>query len=54
MGYGIIAVPTGIFAAQFVKDNKTKISTQACEECSKEGHDIDAEFCNHCGSKLNP
>ena len=54
MGYGIIAVPTGIFAAQFVKDTKTKISTQACEECSKEGHHIDAEFCNKCGSKLNP
>jgi voltage-gated potassium channel len=52
LGYGIIAVPTGIVTAGIIK-NKTKISTQACINCSKEGHENDAEFCKYCGSKIH-
>jgi voltage-gated potassium channel len=53
-GYGIIAVPTGIVGAEVAMhtNEQKKISTQACPECSEEGHDPDAEFCKHCGSKL--
>ena len=52
LGYGIIAVPTGIITAGIVKTNKN-ISTQACINCSKEGHDDDAECCKYCGSQIH-
>jgi hypothetical protein len=39
LGYGIIAVPTGIVTAELTHLKDVKISTQACPECSAEGHD---------------
>ena len=54
LGYGIIAVPTGIVSAEMVSQkNKEKITTQVCPHCMKEGHDHDAVFCKYCGGKLN-
>jgi len=52
IGYGFIAVPTGIVTVELAQAFKRKISTQACPECSAEGHDSDAKFCKYCGSKL--
>ena len=52
IGYGIIAVPTGIVTAELVRPLKTKVSTQACPSCSAEGHDPDAGFCKYCGDPL--
>lgn len=53
LGYAIIAVPTGIVSAQIAKtSHEKKVSTQACQECSAEGHDPDASHCKYCGSKL--
>ncbi|GJM63846.1 ion transporter [Persicobacter diffluens] len=54
LGYGIIAVPTGIVTVELrnSKDKSAVISTQACQNCSKEGHDLDAEFCKFCGEPL--
>lgn len=52
IGYGIIAVPTGIVTAELSQVYKKGISTQACPECSAEGHDKDAAFCKFCGSQL--
>lgn len=54
MGYAIIAVPTGLVSNELAKTSFSKVSNQACPECSKEGHDIDAEFCKYCGAELNP
>lgn len=55
MGYGVIAVPTGIVSAEMVSlKNKEKISTQVCPHCMKEGHDPDAIYCKYCGELLNP
>lgn len=51
MGYGIIAVPTGIVSAELVQA-KRQVSTQVCPACLAEGHDPDAEFCKKCGGKL--
>jgi voltage-gated potassium channel len=54
LGYGIIAVPTGIVTAQIaINKNNQKISTQCCPECSEEGHDPNAAHCKFCGAKLN-
>ena len=52
MGYGIIAVPTGIVTVEMASATRKKISTQACHECSSEGHDINAGFCKDCGAPL--
>ena len=54
LGYGIIAVPTGIVSAEMVAlKHKEKITTQVCPHCLKEGHDHDAVFCKFCGGSLN-
>ena len=54
IGYGIIAVPTGIVTVELAQAFKRQqqVSTQACPECSGEGHDWDAKYCKYCGSRL--
>jgi voltage-gated potassium channel len=52
MGYGIIAVPTGIVTVELASARKSKVSTQACRQCAAEGHDPDANYCRICGSRL--
>jgi voltage-gated potassium channel len=54
LGYGIIAVPTGIVSAEMYQlRSKEKITTQVCPNCLKEGHDADAIYCKFCSAKLN-
>ncbi len=53
LGYGIIAVPTGIVTAEIVESAVgLKVSTRCCPECMSEGHAIDAEYCKDCGKPL--
>jgi voltage-gated potassium channel len=52
IGYGIIAVPTGIVTAELTQVYKKNVSTQACPQCSAEGHDPDAKHCKYCGAGL--
>jgi voltage-gated potassium channel len=53
LGYGIIAVPTGIVTVGISRAMGHKIvTTQVCPECSAEGHDSDAKYCKYCGAKL--
>lgn len=53
LGYGIIAVPTGIVTVELAQaTSRGAISTQACPQCAGEGHDLDARFCKHCGARL--
>jgi len=52
MGYGIIAVPTGIVSVELAGVTRRKVSTQACPECGAGGHDADAVHCKYCGGKL--
>ncbi|MGB0882170.1 MAG: ion transporter [Vicingaceae bacterium] len=51
IGYAIIAVPTGIVGAELSKANLNN-NTQACKNCSEEGHDDDAVHCKFCGEVL--
>jgi voltage-gated potassium channel len=53
IGYGIIAVPTGIVSVELahaVRDQR--VSGQSCPSCAAEGHDPDAVYCKYCGSSL--
>lgn len=52
LGYGVIAIPTGIVGLEMAKSNKKEISTQVCKSCASEGHDVDAQYCKYCGDKL--
>jgi voltage-gated potassium channel len=52
MGYGIIAVPTGIVTVELSRATGRGVTAIACESCGGEGHDADAVHCKHCGAKL--
>jgi voltage-gated potassium channel len=52
LGYSILAVPTGIVSVEFSRAAKHTVTTQACPQCSAQGHDLDAVYCKYCGSKL--
>jgi len=53
MGWGILAVPTGIVTAEMTAHRfGRKVTTRTCPECLTEGQDTDAKFCKHCGKQL--
>ncbi len=54
LGYGIIAIPTGIVTVEYgkISVHKDKDLTNCCPNCFKETNDIDAVYCKYCGSKL--
>ncbi len=52
LGYGIIAIPTGIVGAEIATQKSAPSNTQSCTSCSAEGHKDSAEFCYECGHKL--
>ncbi len=55
VGYGIIAVPTGIVSAQYAAEEKPKkinLNTQICSNCHTADHRDGAKFCHKCGEDL--
>ena len=60
MGYGIIAVPTGIVSAEYARKKKPTINdpeyihlnTQSCQNCNENNHNDHAAFCHQCGTSL--
>lgn len=52
LGYGIIAVPTGIVTVEMAHGFKKEVTTRSCPVCGAEGHDPDAIHCKFCGGKL--
>jgi voltage-gated potassium channel len=53
IGYGIIAVPTGIVSVELAHAARQKgVSGQSCPSCAREGHDPDAVHCKYCGANL--
>jgi voltage-gated potassium channel len=52
LGYGIIAVPTGIVTSEIISKKKPDSNTQACPDCGTNNHTDDANFCYHCGANL--
>ncbi|WP_088341331.1 ion transporter [Robiginitalea sediminis] len=62
LGYGIIAVPTGIVTVEFSRrggkkttatsDIAVHLNTQSCPNCSAEGHRDGAKYCFNCGGTL--
>jgi voltage-gated potassium channel len=52
MGYGIIAVPTGIVTLELNEANRRQANTRTCSDCSAEGHSREASYCWRCGAPL--
>ena len=54
LGYGIIAVPTGIVSAEFTSQAfNIDYNTQACPHCMTTQHKDEAKYCHQCGEILN-
>lgn len=53
LGYGIIAVPTGIMSVEISRaQERRELVVQACRECGGACHTREAKFCMHCGAPL--
>ena len=51
IGYGIIAVPTGIFTAAMVS-GRDRSQRLGCERCGLDEHAHDSRYCRRCGDRL--
>jgi voltage-gated potassium channel len=53
MGYGIIAVPTGIMSVELAEASRRMSHERpACRSCAAVNHDADALHCKYCGAAL--
>lgn len=53
IGYGVLAVPTGIVSVELAQASKEISFTPSnCPHCTPDDHDIDAAFCKFCGTKI--
>ena len=49
MGFGIIAIPTGILTVSGVRQRSVEL---VCSNCGRQGHRRDALHCDACGASL--
>ena len=54
LGYGIIAVPTGIVTVEMGRPAAPPGSGRGCGRCGQARHDADARHCKRCGEALSP
>jgi voltage-gated potassium channel len=54
LGWGILAVPTGIVTAEMTSQRMGNLrhTARACPECESEGHEPQAHYCKDCGAEL--
>lgn len=53
MGWGVLAVPTGIVTAEMTSQRlRTTVAARSCGACGASGHTAEARFCHGCGSPL--
>jgi voltage-gated potassium channel len=52
LGYGIIAVPTGIVTVELARAHEKNMAERVCPQCHTAGHDRDAVYCKYCSAKL--
>ena len=53
LGWGILAVPTGIVTAEMTTRRLAERDAgRQCPSCGTDTHTLDARFCHHCGTRL--
>jgi voltage-gated potassium channel len=54
LGWGILAVPTGIVTAEMTVRRWTPLrSPRRCPACGRDGHEVVAKYCKECGAQLS-
>ncbi len=55
LGYGIIAIPTGIVTSEMskTKDKIVSVNTQSCSNCNTDNHSDGSNYCYKCGYNLH-
>ena len=51
LGFGIIAIPTGLLTVSGVR-HQQKRRGPTCSACGRQGHREDARHCDQCGASL--
>jgi voltage-gated potassium channel len=61
LGWGTLAVPTGIVSAEFTARRMGSeaglglpVTSRTCPVCLSEGHAVHARYCRDCGAPLPP
>lgn len=52
LGYGIIAIPTGIVSSEMALQHKKEMEERRCTACSNTEHQRGANFCAACGMAI--
>ncbi|HYX32676.1 MAG TPA: ion transporter [Oligoflexus sp.] len=52
MGYGILAVPTGIMSVEIGRASRQPQSPRACPRCAERHHMHNSQYCFRCGERL--
>ena len=52
LGFGIIAIPTGILTVSGVRHHQQQSAELVCSSCGRQGHRRDALHCDACGASL--
>lgn len=55
LGYGIIAIPTGIVTSEMTRSERKSIpkNTYSCTNCMESYHADNAKFCHKCGQQID-
>ena len=55
LGWGVLAVPTGIVGAELSRNvgTKARLKGVECEACGLERHEEDSRYCRRCGTRLD-
>lgn len=52
VGYSVLAVPTGIVTSELLFQMQRRHQDRHCPGCAASGHEPDAVYCRHCGTRL--
>jgi voltage-gated potassium channel len=53
LGWGILAVPTGIISSELsLQHGRWRAGARVCPACHSEGHESGAKFCKDCAAPL--
>ena len=53
LGYGIIAVPTGVVTVELNEARRREAQGRSCPSCGIRDHDLDSAYCRKCGAQLS-